>query len=333
MRSLIPTPARARLGRSGLECATVGLGTLAWGDTGRGFGERFGEAELREAFLAALPAEGTPAPPVLFDTAEVYGYKSGAQGQSAEHLLGRFLQEGGGVPTSRAVVGSKVFPVPWTNLLVGGGVRLGREALVSALKASVTRMGGRQLDLWSIHFPFPTFKQAALMEALREGHELGLARAVGVSNYSAAQLEEAAELLERAGGPPLACHQTRFSVLDRKAETEGLLAKARELDVATVAYEPLALGRLAEGGAAREPDGEQAKKLGQLMQILQFIGSVNGGYTVAQAALGFSVAKGAVPIPGCASAARAAELAGLGDWRLDENEVAIVEEKLEFLGL
>ena len=95
--------------------------------------ERFGEAELREAFLAALPAEGIQAPPVLFDTAEVYGYKSGAQGQSAEHLLGRFLQEGGGVPTSRAVVGSKVFPVPWTNLLVGGGVRLGREALVSAL--------------------------------------------------------------------------------------------------------------------------------------------------------------------------------------------------------
>jgi len=270
---------------------------------------------------------------VLFDTAEVYGYRSGAQGQSSEHLLGRFLQEGGGVPTSRALVGSKVFPVPWTNLLVGGGVRLGREALVNALKASVTRMGGRQLDLWSIHFPFPTFKQAALMEALREGHELGLARAVGVSNYSAAQLEEAAELLEQAGGPPLACHQTRFSVLDRKAEADGLLAKAWELDVATVAYEPLALGRLAEGGAAREPDGEQARKLGQLLQLLQFIGSVNGGKTVAQAALGFCVAKGAVPIPGCASAARAAELAGLGGWCLDENEVAIVEEKLEFLGL
>ena len=162
------------------------------------------------------------------------------------------------------------------------------------------------------------------------GHFQGYARFTGiVSSHHV----EAAELLERAGGPPLACHQTRFSVLDRKAETEGLLAKARELDVATVAYEPLALGRLAEGGAAREPDGEQAKKLGQLLQILQFIGSVNGGYTVAQAALGFCVAKGAVPIPGCASAARAAELAGLGDWRLDENEVAIVEEKLEFLGL
>ena len=54
---------------------------------------------------------------------------------------------------------------------------------------------------------------------------------------------------------------------------------------------------------------------------------------MAQAALGFCVAKGAVPIPGCASAARAAELAGLGGWRLDENEVAIVEEKLGFLGL
>merc|ERR1719399_2204535 len=114
-------------------------------------------------------------------------------------------------------------------------------------------MGGRQLDLWSIHFPFPTFKQQALMEALQEGYELGLARAVGVSNYSAAQLEEAAELLEQ--------------------------------------------GRLAEGGGAREGDSERAEKLGQLLQVMQFIGAVNGGKTVAQVALGYAVAKGRVPIP------------------------------------
>ena len=104
------------------------------------------------------------------------------------------------------------------------------------------------------------------------------------------------------------------------------------LGIATVAYEPLAQGRLAEGGGAREGDSERAEKLGQLLQVMQFIGAVNGGKTVAQVALGYAVAKGCVPIPGCASAARAAEL-DLGGWLLDENEVAIVEEKLEFLEL
>lgn len=39
-----------------------------------------------------------------------------------------------------------------------------------------------------IHFPFPTFSNAALMESLKEAVEEGLTRAVGVSNFSKEQV-------------------------------------------------------------------------------------------------------------------------------------------------
>lgn len=45
------------------------------------------------------------------------------------------------------------FPVPWTNFLVGGGVRLGRGAMLDALRASLARLGVEQLDLWQVIVP------------------------------------------------------------------------------------------------------------------------------------------------------------------------------------
>ena len=52
------------------------------------------------------------------------------------------------------VIGSKVFTIPWTNTIMGGGLRTSPDSLVTALQGSVGRVGG-PLDLWSIHFPFP----------------------------------------------------------------------------------------------------------------------------------------------------------------------------------
>ena len=146
-----------RLGRSGLVTSKVGIGTLQWGDEKCGFNSAYRESDLRAAFDAA--AGGGIG---FWDTAEVYGYQQHQFGSGSEQLLGRFAAELQEEPPTPLCVGSKVFTIPWTNLLVGGSPRLGREALVAALRASVERVG-RPLDLWSIHFPFPTFKQSVLM--------------------------------------------------------------------------------------------------------------------------------------------------------------------------
>ncbi len=195
----------------GIPISPIGVGTISWGDASRGFGTTFREKDAFDAFQRARKSGIN-----FFDTAEVYGYKGQKYEQSAEEILGRFVKNDDSIIKDEVVVGSKVFTIPWTNALMGGGIRLGKESLVKAGKESVKRMGGRRMDLWSIHFPFPSFSQDALMSALEESLDLGLTRAVGVSNYNTEQLERAFEILEKRG-IPLASNQIEYSVVNRKA--------------------------------------------------------------------------------------------------------------------
>ncbi|CAI5465552.1 unnamed protein product [Closterium sp. Yama58-4] len=181
------------LGQSELRVSPLGIGTLQWGDPRSGFGEQYSAADLAEAFRPAL-AGGIN----LFDSAEVYGYQSIPAGNSSEQLLGRFvaeekarrLQEGSGSSQSLTpVAATKFFTIPWTNLLVGGGLRFGRQSLIDALKASLQRLGMERVDLYQvapapgstctryhlhqIHFPFPTISNATLMDGLKQAHAEG----------------------------------------------------------------------------------------------------------------------------------------------------------------
>lgn len=57
------------------------------------------------------------------------------------------------------VVGSKYFTIPWTNLLLGGGFRFGVQSMHDALEATLKRLGTDCVDLYQIHFPFPSYSQ------------------------------------------------------------------------------------------------------------------------------------------------------------------------------
>ena len=80
---------------------------------------------------------------------QVYGYQSIKTGQSSEQLIGRFVKAASEAPQP-LIVGTKFFTVPWTNVLVGGGLRLGRQSMISAVKASMKRMDRQQIDLWQV---------------------------------------------------------------------------------------------------------------------------------------------------------------------------------------
>ena len=86
-----------------------------------------------------------------------------------------------------------------------------------------------------------------------------LARAVGVSNCNPAQLRRAVAALERHG-VPLAANQVHYSIVHRQPETNGVLDACRQLDVALVAYRPLAGGKVERvyAPAATEPLGDDA---------------------------------------------------------------------------
>ena len=64
---------------------------------------------------------------------------------------------------------------------------------------------------------------------------------MGVSNFTAGQMHQAATRLA-THGVPLAANQAEYSLFHRAPETGGVLDACRELDVALIAYRPLGRG-------------------------------------------------------------------------------------------
>lgn len=323
-------PAMRTLGASGLVVSARGAGTIGWGDPRRGYGTRTSRRDLTAAYEVLLTGGVS-----FLDTAEVYGYQSLAAGASAECLLGGMALPA--AAPSSPVIGTKYFPVPWTAALIGGGVRAGRGAVVDALRASVARLRVPAVDLYSLHFPLPYWGgDAALVDGLAAARDAGLLRAVGVCNYDAAGVARVARRL-RGVGLTLATNQVGYSLVDRRADAAGTVEACGEAGVTVVAHTPLARGVLA-GRCADGLDGPAAAEAAfwrPLTQLMRLVGAFSGGgradVTAAQVALNYLVAKGALPIAGVMNEGHARDVVAAGNWALDDNSVAVLEEKAAYL--
>ncbi|MEJ5240115.1 MAG: aldo/keto reductase [Anaerolineales bacterium] len=293
-----------------LHAVEIGLGAWQWGDRFIWqFGHGYDENEIRQAFLTAVQ-EGVR----FIDTAEVYG-----NGRS-ERLLGTFLKE----IEEPILVATKFMPFPW---------RLSRRSLLRSLRHSLERMGLKQVDLYQIHWPFPPVPIETWMDAMAEAVEQGLTRAVGVSNYNLSQMMQAYAALQRHG-LTLASNQVKYSLLDRRVEKDGLLARCKELGVRLIAYSPLEMGLLTgKYGPQNPPPGVRGARYRRLLALLPplierltEIGREHAGRSPAQVALNWLICKGALPIPGAKNAKQAAQNAGAAGWRLSEAEVAELDE-------
>jgi aryl-alcohol dehydrogenase-like predicted oxidoreductase len=195
---------RIRLGRSrsGVEVPRLGVGAMTWGSpSGRSrwgpaklaYGGAQGPEEEGRAFEASLSAGVN-----LFDTAAMYS------GGASERRLGE-LAEG------RSVVIATKFPPGWRSTA---------EVLPDALDQSLARLRRSAVDLYQHHFPSRRISIPSLMGLMGDAVDAGKVRAIGVSNYSAAQLRTAhAALAER--GIPLASNQVEYSLLHRAPEVDG----------------------------------------------------------------------------------------------------------------
>ncbi|MBY8880471.1 aldo/keto reductase [Actinacidiphila acidipaludis] len=208
------------LGRTGLRVSRLGLGTLTWG---RNTGER-DAADLLKAFW---DAGGT-----LVDTADVY-----ADG-GAEYLLGRLLEDL--VPRSDLVIATKAGSVPDPDRRFDAS----RGHLLSALDASLQRLGTDYVDLWQVHAFDPGTPLEETLQALDIAVSSGRARYVGVSNFCGWQLSKAATWqLASPGRTALASTQMEYSLLQRGVEREVLPA-AVDLGVGLLPSSPLGRGVL-----------------------------------------------------------------------------------------
>ncbi|PSB08735.1 2,5-didehydrogluconate reductase [Pleurocapsa sp. CCALA 161] len=298
---------------------SLGIGTWSWGDRlFWGYGSDYGETEVARAFETAVANGAT-----FFDTAEVYGL-----GES-ERLLGRFLKR-----TSQPVqIATKYFPLPW---------RFNRQAVADTLTDSLKRLQVEQVALYQVHMPFSfLMSQHTLMAALAQEVKRGRILSVGVSNYSASQMQSAYDLLAQYD-VPLAVNQVRYSLLTRTIEQNGILELARKLNIKILAYSPLDQGLLTgkytpenrekvQGARKIDPKFSTAG-LSKIEPVISNLQQLAEKYakTPAQIALNWLMAQeNVIPIPGAKNAQQAQDNAGAMGWKLSAEDA----EQLSLISL
>jgi 2,5-diketo-D-gluconate reductase B len=131
------------------------------------------------------------------------------------------------VPRADIHVTTKVW---WSNLAP--------DAMRRAMETSLGKLKTDYVDLYMIHWPSADMNLGQALETLVRLKQEGLARNIGVCNFTVALLREAVETI----GAPLVANQIEYHVMLNQAPVLDLL---RRHDMALTAYCPVAQGRLA----------------------------------------------------------------------------------------
>jgi diketogulonate reductase-like aldo/keto reductase len=262
-------------GTTGRDVPVVGQGT--WNVPTRGAQADEAKRALRRGIELGM---------VHVDSAEMYG--DGA----AERLVGEAIA---GLPREQLFLVSKVLP---SNATYDGTIR--------ACEASLKRMRVDYLDCYLLHWR-GSVPLGETMGALEQLVRDGKTRALGVSNFDVADLEEARAALATE---PIACNQILYHLGERTAEAHEM-DYCREHGIAVVGYTPFGRGDWADRPGARVIDGiAQAHGVTAHAVILAFLIREPNNFV----------------IPKSSSVAHVEENAAAGDVRLDAAEIAAIDE-------
>jgi diketogulonate reductase-like aldo/keto reductase len=209
------------------------------------------------------------------DTAELY---------DNEHEVGEGLRASG-VAREEVFVTTKVWPSHFAA----------RE-LELAAKESLTRLKLAQVDLLLLHWPNPRIALRETIGALCKVKRAGLARHIGVSNFTVALIEEAVALADE----PLVCNQIEVHPF---IDQSKVIAACARHGMAIVAYSPVA-----RGGVKRD-------------KVLAKIAAAHDK-TPAQVALRFLVQQNIGAIPRTSRVERLKENLAIFDFALTKAEMA-----------
>lgn len=167
--------------------------------------------------------------------------------------------------------------------------------LERSVKESLARLRLDVIDLLLIHWPNPRVPLAETLGAMARMKQEGYTRAIGVSNFTVALLEEA----NQVSPEPLVCNQIECHPF---LNQDKVIAACRQHQMAVVAYSPIA-----RGGAKGN-------------ELLERIGKAHGK-TAAQVSLRFLVQQGIVVIPRTSRIERLEENFALFDFALSDAEM------------
>lgn len=227
-----------RFGNTGMKVSRICLGCMSYGDPARD-GWALNEEQSRPYIQRALELGIN-----FFDTANVY-----SNGMS-EEVTGRALRDF--ARRDEVVIATKV------RFATGNGANnqgLSRKHILSAIDASLKRLGTDYVDLYQIHRWDYESPIEETLEALNDVIRAGKARYIGGSAMFAWQFAKALYTSELHGWTRFVSMQPHYNLLYREEERE-MLPLCQDQKIAVIPFSPLARGWL-----ARKPSPEQNETL------------------------------------------------------------------------
>jgi 1-deoxyxylulose-5-phosphate synthase len=217
---------QVRLGATGLHVSRVCLGMMSYGnDSDRPW-------VLDEAAAEPLIRRAVEGGITFFDTADVYS------GGASEVATGRLVPKY--IARDEVVIATKVNGqmTPGPN-----GRGLSRKHILSAIDASLERLGMDYVDLYQIHRWDPRTPIEETMEALHDVVRAGKARYIGASSMYAWQFAKAQHVAERNRWTRFVSMQNHYNLVYREEERE-MIPLCLDQGVGVIPWSPLARGFL-----------------------------------------------------------------------------------------
>lgn len=230
-----------RLGNSGLTVSAVGLGCNNLGRSGTATESQEGT----DAVVHAAIDSGI----TLFDTADIYGAEPGL----SEIRLGKALGSRRGDVVLATKFGMDMQGANGPDF----GARGSRRYIVTAVEASLRRLGTDWIDLYQFHTPDPLTPIDETLAALEDLVASGKVRYIGHSNRTGWQIAEAEFTARMKGSTRFISAQNHYNLLDRRAELEVTPA-AEAYGLGVLPYFPLANGLLTgKYSSGQAPEGSR----------------------------------------------------------------------------
>lgn len=304
------------LGNSGIEVSRLCVGCMSFGKASGDFHEwTLNPEETQTLVKRALELDIN-----FFDTANTYSHGT------SEEYLGRALKNY--VARDKVVIATKVY--------FNEG-HLSKEAIAREIDGSLKRLGTDYVDLYIIHrFDYDTPIEET-MQALDGLVKSGKVRALGASAMYGYQFMNMQAAAEKNGWTKFVSMQNHYNLLYREDERE-MIPICRQQNVALTPYSPLAAGRLSrlewkteskrsrtDRTAASKYDGMQEADYRIVVRVHEIAQKYQA--TMTQIALAWLFARGAAaPLIGATKAKYFDDAAGALEIRLDEADLAYLEE-------
>lgn len=313
-------PQKRPLGRTGLQIAPLVLGANVFGWTA----DEATSFSILDAFVDA----GFGA----IDTADVYSsWVPGNSGGESETIIGRWLKRD---PSKR----DRVQILTKVGSDMGGPRRKGlsKRWIREAVEDSLRRLQVDVIDLYQSHRPDPDTPHEETLSAYAELVHAGKVRAIGASNFDAAQMEAALRAAGEHGLQPYATLQPEYNLYDRASYDGPLRDFAMREGLGVIPYYSLASGFLTGKYRSRDDLTKSARGSGVAryldargMRILGALDEVGGRLSAqpGEVALAWMMQRPGVTAP-IASARTREQLASLvhaAELRLSAEDVATLD--------